>query len=116
LVELLKGDYASATVMPTKKDIFSNWTKWCVCGDYCPINKCTHSNKYAMPLLNEIFDALGRTKVFSALELKSNYHQLPLREGNKVKMTFWGIDPHGKDCLYQWWFLPFGLKNALSEF
>jgi hypothetical protein len=27
LVELLKGDYASAIVMPTKKDIFSNWTK-----------------------------------------------------------------------------------------
>jgi hypothetical protein len=25
-----------------------------------------------------------------------------LREGDKVKMTFWGIDPHGNDCLYQW--------------
>jgi hypothetical protein len=31
-------------------------------------------------------------------------------------MTFWGIDPHEKDCLYQWWFFPFGLKNALIEF
>jgi hypothetical protein len=41
---------------------------------------------------------------------------LPLREGDKVKTTFWGIDPHGKDCLYQWHFLPFGLKNAFIEF
>jgi hypothetical protein len=31
-------------------------------------------------------------------------------------MAFWGIDLHGKDCLYQWRFLPFNLKNALVEF
>jgi len=54
--------------------------------------------------------------VFSTLDLQSNYHQLPLKEGDKVKMTFWGIDPHGKDCLYQWRFWPFGLKNAPTEF
>jgi hypothetical protein len=41
---------------------------------------------------------------------------LPLREGDKVKTTFWGVDPHGKDCLYQWKFVPFALKNALTEF
>jgi hypothetical protein len=31
-------------------------------------------------------------------------------------MKFWGSDLHGKDCLYQWWFLPFGLKNAFAKF
>jgi hypothetical protein len=41
---------------------------------------------------------------------------LPLREGDKVKTTFWGIDPHGKNYLYQWKFLPFGLKNAPLKF
>jgi hypothetical protein len=47
------------------------------------------------------------------LDLRFGYHQLPLKEGDKVNTTFWGIDPHGKDCLYQWNFFPFGLKNAL---
>jgi len=50
------------------------------------------------------------------LDLRFGYHQLPLKEGDKVKTTFWGIDPHGKDCLYQWIFFPFGLKNALVKF
>ncbi len=39
-----------------------------------------------------------------------------MKEGLKVKMTFWGIYPHGKDCLYEWQFLPFGLNNALTKF
>jgi hypothetical protein len=50
------------------------------------------------------------------LDLRFGYHQLPLREGDNVNKVFWGIDPHWKDYLYQWWFLPFGLKNVLAKF
>jgi hypothetical protein len=50
------------------------------------------------------------------LDLKFGCHQLPLKEGDKVKTTFWGINHHGNDCLYQWQFLPFGFKNALAKF
>jgi hypothetical protein len=50
------------------------------------------------------------------LDLLFNYHQLPLRKGDKVKIIFWGIDFHGKDFLYQWQLLPLGLKNAFSKF
>jgi len=75
-----------------------------MCGDYLPIKKHMCSNQYVMPLLKEIFDSLGHAKVFSTLDLRSRYHQLPLKKGDKVNTTFWGINPHGKDCLYQWWF------------
>jgi hypothetical protein len=71
-----------------------------------------HLDKYAMPIPEEIFDALDQAKVLSTLDLRFGYHQLPLREGNKVKTIAWGIDLQGKDCLYQWQFLPFGLKNV----
>jgi hypothetical protein len=57
-----------------------------------------------MPLLEEIFDALGWAKVFNTLDLRYGYHQLQLKEGDKAKITFHGIDFHGKDCLYQWKF------------
>jgi hypothetical protein len=73
LVELSKSKYASTIVMPAKKDIFGNWTKSHMCGDYCSKNKQTHLNKYAKPLLEEIFDALGQAKVFSTLDLKFSY-------------------------------------------
>jgi hypothetical protein len=65
LVELSRGDYALATMMSTKKDIFNNWTKRCMCEDFHPINKRMHLNKYAMPLPKEIFDALVQAKVFN---------------------------------------------------
>jgi hypothetical protein len=59
LVELFRGEYVSAIVMLTKKDIFGNWTKCHICGDYCSMNKWTCLDKYAMPLSEEIFDAFG---------------------------------------------------------
>jgi hypothetical protein len=116
LVELLRGEYVSAIMMLAKKNIFGNWSEQHMCEEYRLLNKRTHPNKYAMPLLEEIFDALGWAKVFNTFDLRFNYHQLSLKEGDKVKMTFCGIDPHKKDYLYQWRFLPFGLKNAPIEF
>jgi hypothetical protein len=116
LMELSRGEYASATMMLTKKEIFGNWTEWCMCGDYHPVNKHMCLDKYAMPLLKDIFDALGQAKVFSTLDLRFSYHQLPLKEGDKVKITFWGINLHGEDCLYQWRFMPFGLRNVPAKF
>ena len=41
---------------------------------------------------------------------------MPLRQEDRVKTTFWGVDDDGKDNLFHWKFLPFGLKNAPSEF
>jgi hypothetical protein len=39
LMELSHGEYISATVMPTKKDIRGNYTDIRMCGDYHPINR-----------------------------------------------------------------------------
>jgi hypothetical protein len=116
LVEKSYGEYASATVMPAKKDVHGNWSERRMCGDYRPINRQTKSDRYAMPTPEEIFDAIGHAKVFSTLDLRAGYHQLPIRLEDRQKTAFWGIDPFMKDCLYQWKFLPFGLKNALAEF
>jgi hypothetical protein len=78
LVELSHGEYASAIVMPTKKDVHGNYTDRRMCGDYRPINRQTKSDKYAMPTLEEIFDVVGHARVFSTLDFRTGYHQLPI--------------------------------------
>jgi hypothetical protein len=45
-----------------------------MCGDNRLVNKHTCLDKYAMLLLEEIFDALGYAKVFNTLDLSSRYH------------------------------------------
>lgn len=116
LIELSNGEYACATVMPSKKDVFGNWTEKRMCGDYRPVNRKTKSDRYPMPMPEELFDAVGFSRVFSTLDLRSGYHQLPLLVDDRVKTAFWGLDQDGKDQLYHWKFLPFGLKNAPAEF
>jgi hypothetical protein len=74
--------------MSTKKDIFSNWIKQYMGQDYHLMNKQTYSNKYAMPLLKEIFDAFREANIFSTLDLCYGHHQLSLKEGDKVNITF----------------------------
>ena len=44
LVEFSNGEYASTTVMLSKKDIFGNWIEKLMGGIYQPINKRTKSN------------------------------------------------------------------------
>jgi hypothetical protein len=76
LVELSHGEYASAIVMPAKKDVHGNYMDRRMCGDYRPINRQTKSDKYAMPTPEEIFDVVGHARVFNTLDLWAGYHQL----------------------------------------
>jgi hypothetical protein len=115
LLELLDGEYACASMMPAKKDVLQNWTEKLMCGDYCPVNRKTKSDRYPMPTPEELFDAVSKARVFSTLDLRSGYHQLPLRFENRVKTTFWRVDDNGRDMFFYWKFLPFGLKNAPAE-
>ncbi len=68
-MELLHGEYASATVMPAKKDVHGNYTDRRMCGNYHPINRQIKFDKYTMPTVEEIFDVVGHARVFSTLGL-----------------------------------------------
>ncbi len=118
LRKLFKNKYVSTIMMLTKNDNFCNWIECHMCEDYWLMNKQMLLDKYVMPLPKE---TIGQGKArFSTLWtcdlITIHCHQGGGGGGDKVKTSFRGVDMHGKICLYQWQFLPFGLKNTFAKF
>ena len=53
-----------------------------------------------MPTPEELFDAVGKPRVFSTMDLRFGYYQLPLRIEDRVITEFWGVDEDGRDMLF----------------
>ena len=107
-----QSSYASATVVVRKRDEHGNYTDFRQCGDYRPLNMETTLNRYPLPRIEDIFNKMGGAKIFSKLDLRSGYHQMPLREEDRVKTAFWGANR----MLWEWLVVPFGLKNVPPYF
>ena len=98
--------YGAPVLFAPKKD---GGLRFCI--DYRWLNKKTVRNQYPLPLPEEMFDRLGGAKVFSKIDLKSGYWQIPVRKGDVQKTAFktrWG--------LYEYLVMPFGVTNAPAQF
>ncbi|GJR29289.1 putative reverse transcriptase domain-containing protein [Tanacetum coccineum] len=51
-----------------------------MCIDYRELNKLTVKNRYPLPRINNLFDQLQGSNIYSKIDLRSGYHQLRLRE------------------------------------
>ena len=61
-----------------------NGTLW-LCINYRELNKITIKNKYPSPQVDNLFDQLQGTRVFSKIDLRSRYHQLRFKPQNNPK-------------------------------
>ena len=59
-----------------------------LCIDYQQLTKVTIKNKYLLLRIDDLFDQLQGTSVFSKIDLRSRYRQLKIKESNVLKMTF----------------------------
>ncbi|GJP64117.1 hypothetical protein CLOP_g21139 [Closterium sp. NIES-67] len=111
LIRESTSDYAAATVVAARKDLTGETLARRMCGDYRGLNRVTKSDRYPMPMAEEIFDKLAEGRVYSTLDLRQGFNQIPIKEEDKQKTTF-----HGPDRLYEWNYMPFGLKNTSAKF
>nr|GEU87378.1 putative reverse transcriptase domain-containing protein [Tanacetum cinerariifolium] len=51
-----------------------------MCIDYRELNKLTVKNRYPLPRIDDLFDQLQGSSVYSKIDLRSGYHQLRIKE------------------------------------
>nr|GEX62994.1 putative reverse transcriptase domain-containing protein [Tanacetum cinerariifolium] len=74
-----------------------------MCIDYRELNKLTVKNRYPLPRIDDLFDQLQGSSVYSKIDLRSGYHQLRVREKD-IPKTAKGIhvDPAKIESIKDW--------------
>ena len=101
-----QSPYSSAVVLVRKK---SGALRLCV--DYRLLNKKCVKDAFPLPRIDEYLDSLSGAKLFSTLDLKSAYAQVPIAEEDCYKTAF--ATPMG---LFEYTRMPFGLCNSPATF
>ncbi|GKA76774.1 putative reverse transcriptase domain-containing protein [Tanacetum coccineum] len=78
-----------------------------MCIDYQELNKLTVKNRYPLPRIEDLFDQLQGSSIYSKIDLRSGYYQLRVRGKDIPKTAFQTRYGHSEFQV-----MPFGLTNA----
>ena len=78
-----------------------------LCIDYHRLNQQTERDPSPTPVVADLIASTRGTRMFSKLDLKAEFHQLRLQDGDQEKTAF--STPFG---LFEWVTCPFGLANT----
>ncbi|CAI9720228.1 Hypothetical predicted protein [Octopus vulgaris] len=75
------------------------------------INKYTQPDTYPLPKIDELVNTIAKYKVYSTIDLRSAYYQIPLLEKDR---QFTAFETDGK--LWHYIRMPFGVTNGSACF
>ncbi len=84
---------------------------WQPCCDFRRLNLITTPDHYTCPNIGDLTGRLAGCKIFTKLDLRKGYLQVPVREEDICKMAI--ITPFG---MFEFLRMPFGLRNAGQTF
>ena len=82
-----------------------------MCIDYRKLNRVTIKNRYPLLRIDDLFDQMRGARVYSKIDLRTDYHQLRVREADIPKTMFRTRYRH-----FEFTMMLFGLTNAPAAF
>src|SRR5467141_3681163 len=82
-----------------------------LCVNFRNLNKLTRKDWYLIPLVTNLLDQVGSTKVYTKLDLCAGYYNVHVATGHKWKTAF-----HTQYGSFKFLVMPMGLTNAPATF
>ena len=82
-----------------------------MCIDYRDVNKISVKKQYPLLRIDNLLNYLKDSKLFTKLNLKSWYDQIPIESSDVSNVAF-----KTREGLFEWLVVPFDLTNAPTNF
>ena len=82
-----------------------------LCYDFRGLNRITRKDRYPLPRITDLLDALRKAQIYTKIDLRSAYNLVCIAKGDEWKTAF-----QTRFGLFEMLVMPFGLCNAPATF